>query len=191
MIKKIAIYCGSSSGTNKIYRQKARDLAAELFKRDIGVVFGGGKVGLMGEIADELIMLGGETHGVIPRHLFDKEVAHSSLSKLSIVDSMHTRKAMMENLADGFIAMPGGMGTLDEIAEIFTWSQLKLHHKPMGFYNVNHYFDPLFDFFKKMADEGFLHPAYFANIIQGDQPDTLLDQFQGYQAPDIEKWLDN
>ncbi len=188
MLKQIAVYCGSSKGNAPLYSQQARALGREMCRRNIGMVFGGGKVGLMGEIADAMLELNGYVHGIMPRHLFEREVAHDTLSKLTIVDSMHTRKAMMEEQSDGFIAMPGGMGTLDEIAEIFTWSQLELHQKPMAFYNVNSYFDPLFDFFDQMVREGFLQEAYLENLIHYDDPLRLLDAMAAYSPKLVRKW---
>lgn len=190
MLKNIAVYCGSSRGNAPIYSAKARALGAGLVRHNIGMIFGGGKVGLMGEIADKMLQLGGYAHGIIPRHLFEREVAHKGLSKLTIVDSMHSRKAMIEELSDGFIAMPGGIGTLDEIVEIFTWSQLELHHKPIGFYNVANYFDPLFDFFRQMATKGFLQPEYMKLLIRDDDPEKLLAAMTTYRPVSVRKWTD-
>ncbi len=189
MIKKLAVFCGSSSGSNVLYEQKAKELGTYLAENGIGLVYGGGKVGLMGIIANAVLENNGDVIGVMPDHLYQKEVAHENLTQLEIVNTMHERKALMEKLSDGFIAMPGGMGTLDEIVELFTWSQLNLHVKPFGFYNVNHYFDKLFDFFKQMVSEKFLHQEHYDRIAISDNPQKLISILNEYSHSEVNKWL--
>ncbi|QJQ05144.1 TIGR00730 family Rossman fold protein [Undibacterium piscinae] len=148
-MKSICVFCGASSGASEVYADGARQLAASLVKRQISLVYGGGNIGLMGVIADEVMRLGGHVTGVIPQALMDKEVGHTGLSKLHIVRNMHERKALMADLSDGFIAMPGGIGTLEELFEIFTWLQLGFHEKPLGLLNIAGFYDELLVFFKK------------------------------------------
>jgi uncharacterized protein (TIGR00730 family) len=189
MIKNIAVFCGSNTGKNPAYKEKAQALGAYLAKNKIGLVFGGGKVGLMGIIADAVLKNNGRVVGIMPEHLFQREVGHKGLTEFKIVKSMHERKALIEQESDAFIAMPGGMGTLDEIAEIFTWSQLNLHTKPFGFYNVDGYFDQLLGFFTQMVDEHFLSEKHFERIIVSDEPTDLLAKMKNYSHNDDSKWL--
>ena len=176
-MKNIAIFCGSKSGTSPEYTRAARSLAHELFTRRLGLVYGGGKIGLMGVIADEMMRLGGEVIGVIPKKIKDMEVAHEGISELHIVESMHARKALMAEKSDGFIAMPGGIGTLEEIIEVFTWLQLDYHQKPCGFLNVSGYFDHLFEFLDHAVGEGFLSQEQRDRLIVAEDPDELLRRF--------------
>ena len=155
-MKSLCIYCGSSIGASPVYADAARDLAKAMVNDNISLVYGGGNVGLMGVIADEVLRLGGEATGVIPKALMDREVGHGGLTRLHIVKDMHERKAMMATLSDGFIAMPGGIGTLEELFEVFTWSQLGLHEKPIGLLNVNGFYDGLIAFLKHVVTQGFL-----------------------------------
>jgi uncharacterized protein (TIGR00730 family) len=187
MINKIAVFCGSSSGSNHIYTKKAKELGTYLANNNIGLVYGGGKVGLMGVIANAVLENSGEVIGIMPDHLYQKEVAHEQLSKLQIVKTMHERKALIEKLSDAFIAMPGGAGTLDEIFEIFTWSQLNLHTKPFGFFNITNYFDKLFDFLKHMVNENFLHEGYYSRLIVSAKPHDLISMLNEYSHNDIDK----
>jgi len=189
MIKKIAVYCGSNNGINLSYRKNAAALGTYLAQNSIGLVYGGGKVGLMGVIADAVLENKGEVIGIMPDHLFKKEVGHKGLTELQIVNTMHERKALIEKLSDAFIAMPGGMGTLDEIVEIFTWSQLNLHTKPFGFYNIENYFDKLFEFFKHMMSERFLHEEHFNRISISDKPQELITKLKDSSHQDVQKWL--
>ena len=188
-IKKICVYCGSSPGRNPAYTRVARVLAKELCDRDIGVVFGGGAVGVMGVVADAMLEAGGEVVGVIPKALAVKELAHYGLTELHVVASMHERKAMMAELADGFIALPGGWGTLEEIFEMLTWAQLGFHEKPCGILNVEGYFDGLIGFLENAFDQEFVNPLYRPLLMKADDPVALLDQFATYEAPKVRKWM--
>jgi len=173
-MKSIAVYCGASSGADPVYADAARGLARALVEHNIGLVYGGGKVGLMGVIADEVLRLGGEATGVIPKHLVEREVGHAGLTRLFVVKDMHERKAMMSDLADGFIAMPGGMGTLEELFEMVTWAQLGIHAKPIGLLNVNGFYDGLSAFIGHLVETGFVRPAH-AELMQLDaDPDALI-----------------
>lgn len=173
-MKSIAVYCGASSGADPVYADAARGLARALVEHNIGLVYGGGRVGLMGTIADEVLRLGGEATGVIPKHLVEREVGHAGLTRLFVVKDMHERKAMMSDLADGFIAMPGGMGTLEELFEMVTWAQLGIHAKPIGLLNVNGFYDGLSAFIGHLVETGFVRPAH-AELMQLDaDPDALI-----------------
>lgn len=187
-IKNVAVYCGSSMGNNDIYQKQAIEFAKELVKRDIALVYGGASVGLMGTIADTVLSLGGKAIGVIPSLLEEREISHKNLTELYKVDTMHQRKSKMIELADGFVAMPGGYGTLEEYSEVFTWSQIGLHTKPCGLFNINHYWQPLIDMTNKMADEGFLHEKYRHMAIVESSPADLLDQFETYIAPPVKTY---
>ncbi|HHR5900134.1 TPA: TIGR00730 family Rossman fold protein [Providencia alcalifaciens] len=187
-IKSVAVYCGSSMGNNDIYQKQAIEFAKELVKRDIALVYGGASVGLMGTIADTVLSLGGKAIGVIPSLLEEREISHKNLTELHKVDTMHQRKSKMIELADGFVAMPGGYGTLEEYSEVFTWSQIGLHTKPCGLFNINHYWQPLIDMTNKMADEGFLHEKYRHMAIVESSPADLLDQFETYIAPPVKTY---
>lgn len=187
-IKSVAVYCGSSMGTNEIYQKQAIGFAKELVKRDIALVYGGASVGLMGTVADTVLSLGGKAIGVIPSLLEEREISHKNLTELYKVDTMHQRKSKMIELADGFVAMPGGYGTLEEYSEVFTWSQIGLHTKPCGLFNINNYWQPLIDMTNKMADEGFLHEKYRHMAIVESSPASLLDQFETYIAPPVKTY---
>lgn len=187
-IKSVAVYCGSSMGTNEIYQKQAIEFAKELVKRDIALVYGGASVGLMGTVADTVLSLGGKAIGVIPSLLEEREISHKNLTELYKVDTMHQRKSKMIELADGFVAMPGGYGTLEEYSEVFTWSQIGLHTKPCALFNINNYWQPLIDMTNKMADEGFLHEKYRHMAIVESSPASLLDQFETYIAPPVKTY---
>ena len=189
-IKNVCVYCGSSPGKKPAYAQAASALAKELRTRDIGLVFGGGAVGIMGVVADAMLEAGGEVVGVIPKALAKKEVAHYGLSKLHVVRSMHERKAMMAELADGFIALPGGWGTLEEIFEMLTWAQLGFHEKPCGLLNIEGYFDGLIGFLENSFEQQFVKDLYRPLLMTTDNPTALLDQFSTYKAPKVRKWMD-
>lgn len=189
-IEKICVYCGSSPGKNPAYADAAKGLAKELCTRDIGLVFGGGAVGIMGFVADAMLADGGEVIGVIPKALAKKEVAHYGLSELHVVSSMHERKAMMADLADGFIALPGGWGTLEEIFEMLTWAQLGFHEKPCGLLNIEGYFDGLIGFLENSFEQQFVKELYRPLLMKNDQPAELLNQFSKYKAPKVRKWMD-
>ncbi len=188
---RICVFSGSNTGKRKEYQQAARDLGQELIARGLGLVYGGASVGLMGVIADTVLAGGGEVIGVIPRALFRREVAHEHLTTLHEVGSMHERKALMADLSDGFIALPGGFGTFDELFEITTWAQLGLHTKPIGLLNVAGYFTPLLTMVSHAVTEGFISPNHAHILLNSTSPADLLDSFAAY-APlsDQGKWLD-
>lgn len=186
-MKRLCVYCGASSGAAPQYAAGARALAAALVEAGIALVYGGGNVGLMGIIADEVMRSGGEVTGVIPKALLELEVGHRALSQLHVVNDMHERKAMMMDLADGFIAMPGGFGTLEELFEVLTWSQLGLHGKPIGILNIDGFFDGLIAFADHQVKTGFLRPAHAALLMRADQPLELLKQFAAFQPQSTEK----
>lgn len=177
---RICVFAGSNTGRRPEYQQAARSLAQAMVVRGIGLVYGGASVGLMGVIADTVLAGGGEVLGVIPRGLFRQEVPHKGLTQLHEVASMHERKALMSDLSDGFIALPGGFGTFDELFEIITWSQLGLHNKPVGVLNVAGYFDPLFALVAHASAEGFIPPSHQSLLMHEDNPMNLLDRFAAY-----------
>lgn len=164
-MKSVCVFCGSSSGNDPLYAAAARELGTILAEQNLGLVYGGGRVGLMGIIADAVLAAGGRAVGVIPQALADKEVAHHQLTELHIVDSMHERKALMADLSDGFIAMPGGYGTLEEFCEVVTWTQLRIHDKRCGLYNVGGYYDGLLELFDRFVREGFVRPAQRSIVL--------------------------
>ncbi len=189
LMKRVCVFCGSSVGTQSIYRDVAVAMGTLLAARGIGLVYGGGNVGLMGVIADAALAAGGDVIGVIPRALADREVAHTGVTDLRIVDSMHTRKAMMADLSDAFIAMPGGVGTFEEFFEAVTWTQLGLHRKPCGLLNAGGFYSPLAVFIDQAVSEGFIKPAHRAIIVIADDPARLLDQLGNVRLPDVPKWI--
>ncbi|HEY6468056.1 MAG TPA: TIGR00730 family Rossman fold protein [Candidatus Acidoferrales bacterium] len=186
-MKSIAVFCASSLGTNKIYEQAAYAVGQALAREGLRIVYGGGKVGLMGVVADAALAAGGEVIGVIPRALFDREVGHAGLTDLRIVDSMHARKQLIADLSDAFIALPGGAGTLEEIFEQWTWSQLGIHQKPCAVLNVNNYFAPLRAMVDQAVAEGFTKPTFAAMLAIEDDLEKLLDRFRNYR-PGPHKW---
>ena len=188
-MKRICVYCGSSPGNDPRYTVAARLLGEVMLERGIGLVYGGASIGVMGAVADAVLDGGGEAIGVIPRALAVKEVAHERLTEQHVVGSMHERKAMMAELSDGFVALPGGWGTMEEIFEILTWAQLGFHDKPCGLLNVAGYYDHLFSFLEHAIDEAFVKPDYRALLLLEDDAPRLLDRFEVYQAPKIHKWL--
>ncbi len=188
-MQRICVYCGSSPGAHDFYTAAAKDLAGVLVRNDMELVFGGSAVGTMGVLADAVLDLGGKVHGVIPKFLEEKEIAHTGLTELHIVPSMHARKSMMADLADGFIAMPGGFGTLEELIEIVTWGQLRFHDKPCGVLNVRGYFDNLLAYLDHAQTEGFLRPENRAMLLADSDAAGLIRQFERYSAPHIDKWI--
>jgi uncharacterized protein (TIGR00730 family) len=184
------VFCGSSRGRREAYFAAARETGAELARRGIGLVFGGGSVGLMREVADAALAGGGEVIGVIPEALVAMEVAHHGLADLRIVGSMHERKALMAELADAFVALPGGFGTLEEFCEVLTWSQLGLHAKPCGLLNVEGYYDPLLALFDHAVEERFVHPQHRGMVLRAASPGPLLDALAAYEPPVVEKWIE-
>ena len=186
-IKRICVFCGSSYGDKKEYIKTAAQLGHALVSQNICLVYGGGDVGLMGTIADTVCNNGGEVVGVIPRYLVNKEIAHKGIGDLRIVNSMHERKALMEAISDAFIAMPGGFGTLEEIFEAITWSQLGLHCKPCGFLNINGFYDKLFEFIDYVISEAFIKEEYRTIMQIDEKPKDLIRKLETYQPPKIDK----
>ncbi|UNJ81282.1 TIGR00730 family Rossman fold protein [Metabacillus dongyingensis] len=188
-MRSVAVFCGSSNGKSSIYVEEAAKLGEELAKRNIGLVYGGASVGVMGALANSVLQNGGHVTGVMPRFLEEREISHKKLSELIVVDSMHERKAKMTELADGFIMLPGGPGTLEEFFEIFTWAQLGLHQKPCGFLNINQYFKPLISLFDHMTTEGFLQDKYRGMSISAENANELLNKFDKYEPPTVKTYI--
>lgn len=188
-MRRITVFCGSSSGTDDIYRSQAALLGQALARRGIELVYGGANVGLMGAVADGVLNGGGKVIGVMPGFLTSKEIAHEHLTELVIVGTMHERKARMNELCDGIIALPGGFGTLEEFFEMLTWAQLGLHKKPVAILNINGFYDPLNDLLQAMTDKGFLKEANRQMLLIGDHIDELLDKMENYTAPTVGKWI--
>ncbi len=189
-MKRICVFCGSSPGSRPEYRAAAEEMAAELVRREIGLVYGGGNVGLMGILADAVLGAGGEAQGVIPEHLMALEVGHRGLTKLHVVHTMHERKALMADLSDSFVALPGGFGTLEEFCEVVTWTQLGLHAKPCGILNVLGFYSPLLRMFDHAVEGRFLKPENRALVLARDQPADLLQALEEWRPSHVEKWLD-
>jgi len=189
-LRRVCVYAGSNAGADPAYREAAAALAGVLAGHGIGLVYGGGRVGLMGVLADTMLARGGEAIGVIPQALVDREVGHGGLTELRIVASMHERKAEMAELADAFVAVPGGIGTLEELIEVYTWSQLGLHEKPCGVLNVNGYYDGLVAWLDHAVTEGFLRAPHRAVLQVADTPAELLDRLSRWQPARVGKWLD-
>lgn len=190
-LKRITIFCGSSSGTDPRFEQMAVDLGRNMAKRGIGLVFGGAKIGLMGAVANGALSEGGEVIGVLPNFLSRKEILHEGLSELIMVDTMHERKALMDKLSDGAIALPGGFGTLEELLEMLTWSQLGLHGKPLGLFNMNGFYDDLLHLFDKMIVSGFLKQCNKDLLLVHSDFLQLLDLIENYETPDlVGKWIE-
>ena len=188
-MRRVGVFCGSNSGLRSEYLEAARDTGLALVERGLGLVYGGANLGLMGEIANAVLARGGEVIGVIPESLVAREIAHPRLTDLRIVKSMHERKMMMSDLADGFIALPGGYGTLEEFFEIVTWAQLGLHAKPCGVLNVCRYYDQLLNFLDQAVEEQFLREQNRSLILEAEDPRTLLAQFENYQQVQVTKWI--
>lgn len=188
-INNICVYCGSSAGKDPAFSLAASRLAKTMCERGIGLVYGGAAVGVMGALANAVLEAGGQAIGVIPKSLAIKEVAHDNLTELHVVSSMHERKAMMAELADGFIALPGGWGTLEEIFEILTWAQLGFHEKPCGLLNIAGYYDGLIGFLDNAIEQQFVREVCRPMLMTADDPASLLDQFAVYQAPKVRKWM--
>ncbi len=186
-MKRISVFCGSSQGAGEEYVKAARELGKILLEKKLGLVYGGGRVGLMGAIARTVLEGGGEVIGVIPEALFLREVAFTELADLRVVGSMHERKAKIVDLSDGFIALPGGLGTLEEIFEVLTWAQLGIHNKPCGILNVGGYFNPIINFLDQAIDQMFIDQTIRSMILIDNKADSLLDKFRDYTAPKIDK----
>ena len=190
-MRSICIYCGSNTGSNPLYAERAAALGTRLAQQDLAVVYGGGNVGLMGVVADAALAAGGEVVGVIPEQLVGWEVAHTGLTRLEVVANMHERKARMFDLSDGFVALPGGFGTLDEMFEMLTWRQLGIGDKPCAFLDVQGFFEPLVAMMDRMVEERFLHADQRRDLWHGDDLDAMLHWMQQYRPVQADKWLDD
>lgn len=188
-MKSICVYCGSNPGRTETYSNAARHLGRALAEQGIKLVYGGASVGIMGVLADAVLDHGGQAVGVIPEALVKKEVAHHHLSELHVTGSMHERKMLMAELSEGFIALPGGIGTLEEIFEIWTWAQLGFHKKPFGMLNIDGYYNSLITFLDHTVAEQFVKQPHRSMLMVETDPETLLDRLSCYMAPDVEKWI--
>lgn len=188
-MQRICVFCGAHAGTKPAYLESARRLGGLLVERNVELVNGGGQVGMMGATADAVLAQGGRAIGVIPHGLSGKEIAHQDMTELHIVPNMHARKALMAKLSDGFIALPGGFGTLEELFEVTTWSQLGIHRKPIGLANVAGYYDPLLTMIDRAVEEGFIRPEYRQLLLSDSDEAALLDQMIAYRAPDLKRWI--
>jgi len=189
-MKNITVFCGSSFGTDEIFREQAELLGKTLGKQNIGLVYGGANVGLMGAVADGALSENGTVIGVLPNFLRSKEIAHLGLTELIVVESMHERKTKMNDLCDGVIALPGGFGTLEELFEMLTWSQLGLHKKPIAILNVNGFYDSLIQLTETMVEKGLLKDANQKMLLVSDNIDDLLEKMKNYMPPTVGKWID-
>jgi uncharacterized protein (TIGR00730 family) len=189
VIRSLCVFCGSNSGNDPIYAKVARDFGELLAKSNVALVYGGGHVGLMGIVADAVLAGGGNAIGVIPRMLWDREVGHRNLTELHIVETMHERKAMMASLSDAFVALPSGLGTLEEIFEVWTWAQLGIHRKPLGFLDANGFYAPLLSFLDRTVDAGFIRAQHRSMAIVDVDPASLLRRMSEYEPPVVEKWI--
>jgi hypothetical protein len=189
MLRRICVFCGSNSGTRDIYRQAAQAFGKLLCRRGIELVYGGGSVGLMGALANACLNEGGRVIGVIPQALADKELAHTGLTELRIVSSMHERKSTMADLAEAFVSLPGGYGTWEEFFEMLTWSQLGIQRKACALLNVNGYYDPLLGMADKAISEGFVADVHRHLLLADSDPERLLDRLSSYSVPGVDKWI--
>ena len=189
-IRRLCVYCGSSNGVGPDYVDAARRLGTTLAERGIGLVYGGAHVGLMGTVADAVMAAGGDVVGVITSQLTGLEIGHQGIGDLRIVDTMHERKFLMADLADAFVALPGGLGTLEELFEVLTWNQLSIHHKGVGLLDVHGFFGPLLAMLDHAVDAGFIRPQHRAMLRVSDDPGTLVDDLAAWTAPSVEKWVD-
>lgn len=187
-MRSICVFCGSSPGRNSTYQTAAVELGRLLAEKKLNLVYGGGNIGLMGEIAQSVITSGGSAVGVIPQFLVEKELVYDKLTEIRVVETMHERKAIMAELADAFVAMPGGFGTLEETVEVLTWAQLGLHEKPIGLLNIDGYYRHLNHFFDHMIAEGFLLGEYKDMLLVEDSPEALLESLSSFKMPEIDKW---
>ncbi len=188
-IKRYTVFCGSSTGTDKIYAEQAYALGKEFAERGIGLVFGGGKIGMMGAVANGVMETGGEAIGVIPKFLCSKEIAHDKLTQLIVVDTMHERKTKMNELCDGVITLPGGYGTMEELFEMLTWQQLGLHQKPIGILNINGFYDELLALVQTMVSKGYLTPQHQHILLTDTTIEGLLEKMENFVAPEVPKWI--
>lgn len=188
-VKSLCVYCGSSVGRSPVYAEAARALARAMVGRGVRLVYGGASVGIMGAVADEVLRLGGEAVGVIPQALMRKELAHAGLTEMHVTPSMHARKMLMAGLSDAFVALPGGIGTFEELFEVWTWAQLGFHDKPCALLNVGGYYDRLADFLDHASAEDFVRPVHRDMLIVESDPEILLARFAAYQPPAVPKWV--
>jgi len=186
---RLCVFCGSSPGHDPSYLEAARALGAALARERIDLVYGGASVGLMGAVADAVLAGGGHVIGVMPQALVDKEIAHKGLSDLRVVGSMHERKALMAELADGFVALPGGLGTFEELFEVWTWAQLGYHRKPCALLNVSGFYDKLADFLDDVVSRGFVKPVHRSMLVVRQEPSALIEALRAYAPPAVEKWI--
>ncbi|MCC2654679.1 MAG: Rossman fold protein family [Microvirga sp.] len=186
---RLCVFCGSNAGQDPVYLASARALGEALAASGIGLVYGGASVGLMGAVADAVLAKGGDVIGVMPQALVDKEIAHKGLSDLRVVRSMHERKALMAELADGFIALPGGLGTFEELFEVWTWAQLGYHRKPCALLNAGGFYDKLTDFLDDVVERGFVKPIHRAMLIVESDPAALIQAIRAYEPPKVDKWI--
>ncbi|MEN6495878.1 MAG: TIGR00730 family Rossman fold protein [Thermoguttaceae bacterium] len=189
-MKRVCVFCGSSRGARSIYGVAAQQLGQALAKRGVGLVYGGGHLGLMGALADATMAAGGEVIGVIPQALVAKELAHAGVADMRIVGSMHERKALMADLSDAFITLPGGFGTLEEFFEVLSWAQLGLHGKPCGILNVAGFYDTLLAVFDQVVTEAFVRPAHRSLVLVESDPQSLLERLAAFQPPQLQKWIE-
>jgi uncharacterized protein (TIGR00730 family) len=189
-MRSLSVFCGSSAGNRPEYFDAARSLGTALAQRRIKLVYGGASVGLMGAVADAALEAGGKVVGVLPRHLAAKEIGHPRLTRLELVETMHERKARMAELSDGFVALPGGIGTLEELFEVWTWAQLGLHRRPCALLNAGGYYDALIGFLDQTVSEGFVKPTHRSMLVVDSEASSLLDALERYEAPSVHKWLD-
>ena len=190
ILRSVCVFCAANPGNDPAYREQAAAMGKFLAESGRRVLFGGGRTGLMGALADGTLAAGGEVIGVMPRHLVEREVAHAGLSELRVVASMHERKTMLSQLADGFVAMPGGLGTLEETFEMWTWAQLGLHSKPLGILNVKGFFDPLLAFLDHAVDEGFLGATNRRSLVVGSDPAGLISAMESVTQVPVRTWVD-
>lgn len=189
-MKAVCVFCGSNPGNHPDYAAAAEALGQAIAKRGATLIYGGAEVGLMGITADAALAAGGEVIGIIPKALMDKEIGHKGLTRLEAVGSMHERKARMAELSDGFVNLPGGTGTLEEMFEVWTWGQLGFHNKPIGVLNVRGFYDLLMTFLDHQRDEGFVKPGLRDTLLSSGEPETLLDEMEAYEAPVVQKWVE-
>jgi uncharacterized protein (TIGR00730 family) len=189
-IRRVGVFCGSSTGTDPVYAEVATDLGARLAAAGVGLVYGGGSIGLMGAVADGCLAAGGEVTGIIPKGLFRREVGHTGLTDLIEVPSMHERKQLLYDLADAFIALPGGLGTLEELAEVLTWNQLGIHAKPVALLDVDGFWDALVQWLTESVEAGFIRAEHAASLRVIDDPTSVLDVLAAAKVPRLHKWLD-
>ena len=191
MLEKVCVFCGSSIGSNSLYAKAAETLGSDIAQRGLELIYGGGNIGLMGVIADHVLEKGGKVTGVMPQHLVDYEIAHQYINELKIVETMMERKKLLMELSDGFIALPGGFGTLDEMSEVITWNQLKLMSKPMGFLNVEGFYDHLSAYIKRAVDDALIRQEHSEKIIFEEDPGKIIDRLKTFEGFSMDKWIND